>query len=198
MAPAQKHRESLISAASGLFQRQGYAGTGLAEILAESGAPRGSLYHYFPEGKEEVGEEAVREAGAIAAQRFRDAGARLGDPRKLALAYGRAMAETLEGSGFSRGCPIATVVLECGPGSARIAAAASDVFASWCAVWTELLVQSGIAAPRAAVLAELVLSSVQGAMIFARVRRSTEPVLNAAAEMARLIDAEIKSEGQAI
>ena len=55
-----------------------------------------------------------------------------------------------------------------------------------------------IAAPRAAVLAELVLSSVQGAMIFARVRRSTEPVLNAAAEMARLIDAEIKSEGQAI
>jgi len=197
MAPAQKHRESLITTSVGLFQRQGFAGTGLAEILAESGAPRGSLYHYFPEGKDAVGEAAVREAGAVAAQRFRDGAARFGDPRKLALGYGRAMAETLEASGFSRGCPIATVALECVPESERISAASRDVFASWAAIWTDLLTQAGIAAPRAAVLAELVLSSVQGAMILARVRRSTEPVLNAAAEMARLIDAEIKSQGVA-
>ena len=60
MAPGQKHLEKLIGASIALFRRQGYAATGLAEILANSGAPKGSLYHYFPDGKEGMAEAAIR------------------------------------------------------------------------------------------------------------------------------------------
>ena len=63
MAAAAKHREALLAASVRLFRQKGYAATGLAEILAESGAPKGSLYHYFPGGKAEIGAEAVKLAG---------------------------------------------------------------------------------------------------------------------------------------
>ena len=58
MANAAKHKDSLVRTAMRLFRRQGYASSGLQQILAESKAPRGSLYHYFPGGKEELGEAA--------------------------------------------------------------------------------------------------------------------------------------------
>ena len=58
----RKQRDSLIWAAAKLFRRQGYSGTGLRDILAASGAARGSLYHYFPDGKEQIGAAAVTAA----------------------------------------------------------------------------------------------------------------------------------------
>src|SRR5271165_4876433 len=61
--PAQ-HRQAIVRAAVALFRKQGFAATGLNEILSRSGAPKGSLYHYFPGGKAELGEAAVRQAGA--------------------------------------------------------------------------------------------------------------------------------------
>ena len=56
-------RDRLLDAAVDLLQRQGYHGTGLNELLERSGAPRGSLYHYFPGGKEQIGAEAIARAG---------------------------------------------------------------------------------------------------------------------------------------
>src|SRR3954453_12156456 len=56
-------RERLLDSAVDLLQRQGYHGTGLNELLERSGAPRGSLYHYFPGGKEQMGAEAIARAG---------------------------------------------------------------------------------------------------------------------------------------
>ena len=56
-------RDRLLDTAVDLLQRQGYHGTGLNELLERSGAPRGSLYHYFPGGKEQIGAEAIGRAG---------------------------------------------------------------------------------------------------------------------------------------
>ena len=68
MANAAKHKENLVRTTMRLFRRQGYASTGLQQVLAESGAPKGSLYHYFPNGKESLGEAAVDLAGGLVAQ----------------------------------------------------------------------------------------------------------------------------------
>lgn len=57
-APA-KHREAIVEAAATLFRRRGYCGTGLNDIVALSGAPKGSLYYYFPEGKSSIGAAAI-------------------------------------------------------------------------------------------------------------------------------------------
>ena len=59
MGAPSRHRSNILNAAVTLFRRRGYAATGLADILQLSGAPKGSLYHYFPQGKEQLGEEAA-------------------------------------------------------------------------------------------------------------------------------------------
>src|SRR4051812_25766766 len=64
MSRPPRHRGAIVRAAATLFRRNGYAATGINEIAEVSGAPKGSLYHYFPNGKEQIAEAAVRFAGA--------------------------------------------------------------------------------------------------------------------------------------
>ena len=56
-------RERILDSSGELFRRQGYAGTGIKAILTASDAPYGSLYHFFPGGKEELGAAALRQGG---------------------------------------------------------------------------------------------------------------------------------------
>jgi TetR/AcrR family transcriptional repressor of lmrAB and yxaGH operons len=195
MAPVAKHRDTLISTSLSLFQRQGYAATGLAEILAESGAPRGSLYHYFPEGKEAIAEAALNVAAVAMETRIREAAARIPDPAQCALAYGQALAATMAESGFSRGCQVATVALEAAPQSARLTAASRGAFDAWCAAIGDMLRAAGVADARASALADFMISAFQGAMILARVRQSSAPILSTAEELARLFAREISAQG---
>ena len=65
MSRAAQHKDNLVQTAMRLFRRRGYASIGLQEILQESGAPKGSLYHYFPEGKVSLGAAAVDLAGQM-------------------------------------------------------------------------------------------------------------------------------------
>ena len=48
-------RERLLTAAQRLFRKRGYHATGLIDILEVAQAPKGSLYHHFPGGKEAIG-----------------------------------------------------------------------------------------------------------------------------------------------
>ena len=196
MAPAAKHRESLLSASAALFQRQGYAATGLAEILSESGAPKGSLYHYFPEGKEAIAEEAMRTGGAAIEQRIRAGAARAPSLAAFVAAYANALATMMAESGFSLGCQIATVALEAAPQSARLTKACRDVLGAWTAAIADALSAAGIAAPRGTELAELMMCTFQGALILARVQQNTKPIANAAAELTRLFDMELRGTTQ--
>ena len=71
MSAPPRHRGAIVRAAATLFRRNGFAATGINEIAEVSGAPKGSLYHYFPDGKDQIAEAAIRFAGAGAG---RDAG----------------------------------------------------------------------------------------------------------------------------
>src|SRR5947207_15908777 len=57
-------RERIVQSSAELFRRQGYTGTGVKQIVAEASAPFGSLYHYFPGGKDQLTEEIIRTSGA--------------------------------------------------------------------------------------------------------------------------------------
>ena len=87
MAAAAKHRDALLAASVRLFRQKGYAGTGLSEILQESGAPKGSLYHYFPGGKVEIGAEAVQLAGKTVTRTLKDLAAKTDGPGALVSHY---------------------------------------------------------------------------------------------------------------
>lgn len=193
MGAAQKHREKLIETAIGLMQRQGYAGTGLSDILAASGAPRGSLYHYFPDGKEALAAEALRAAGRRVVSWLEHLAAGSADAPALIRAYGKAAAASLAASGFAAGCPIATVALETAPGSAALCAAAADGFAGWAGVLAAMLRADGVPEHRAAELGDFAIACFEGALLLARVRTDTAPILTAAEELAALFIREPRS-----
>ena len=123
MGRAATHKQNLVRTAMRLFRRQGYASTGLQQIVAESGAPKGSLYHYFPSGKEALGEAAIALAGGMIREMLAGLAARHREPKAFLRAYCKVMAGWMEESGFRSGCPVATTLLETAPQSPAITAA---------------------------------------------------------------------------
>ena len=183
MAALQKHREKLVQTAVALFRCKGYAATGLAEILAESGAPKGSLYHYFPGGKIAMAEEALRLAAGHLANALRKIVGEHPQPGDMILAYGRGMATLLERSDFRDGCPVGTLMAEMAPELACLATVGAEAFATWSAIVAGTLRKAGIDDARAAQLAEFTVSAFEGALLVARARRSVDPILRAAEEL---------------
>ena len=115
MAATPKHRAPIINAAVTLFRRQGYAGTGLNDIVDASGAPKGSLYHYFPKGKASIATAAIEEAGLRVARTVTDLAEETGSTAELLRAHARLLAGWMKASRFRDGCPITTVLLEMAP-----------------------------------------------------------------------------------
>jgi TetR/AcrR family transcriptional repressor of lmrAB and yxaGH operons len=180
MGRAAVHRESLVRTAMRLFRRQGYASTGLQQIVAESGAPKGSLYHYFPNGKEALGESAIVLAGGLVREMLEQLAAKHRDPAAFLRAYCRTMAGWMEESGFASGCPIATTLLETAPHSAGITAAGERAVDGWIEVVGGVFERSGLPRGAARSRAQLVIAAMEGALILARVRRSTRPIVEVA------------------
>ena len=172
-----KHREALVRNAMRLFRRQGYASTGLQQIVDESGAPKGSLYHYFPSGKEGLAEAAVDMAGGLLAETLEGLAARHRDPKAFVQAYCRTLAGWMEESGFQSGCPIATTLLENAPRSRAITAAGRRAIDSWIAIIAGVLTRGGARPSDARRQAELIVAAMEGALILARVRKSKAPIL---------------------
>ncbi|MDB5432757.1 MAG: TetR family transcriptional regulator [Caulobacter sp.] len=186
MPAAPKHRAAIVAAAAALFRRNGYAATGLADITARSGAPKGSLYHYFPAGKAQIGEAAVRAAGETVRRTFAEIDAETGNAGRLIRAYAGRLAGWVEQSGWRDGCPITTVLLETAADDDRMRAAGRAAFDGWTAVVAEALARDGAEEARALTLARLAISALEGALILARVEQDAAAILSAGDEMAAL------------
>lgn len=177
-------RERIVERSAELFRRQGFAGTGVKQIVAEASAPFGSLYHFFPGGKEQLGEEVIRWSGAIYGQLI-DAFFKPGeDPIAAIRAFFAAAAQTLRETNYADACPIATVALEVSSTNEPMRQACADVFSGWVDVAADRLQGAGLPRKRARELAISMLASLEGAFVLARALRSTEPVEVAAAEAA--------------
>lgn len=184
MGDAATSKDNLIRTAMRLFRRQGYALTGLQQIVAESGAPKGSLYHYFPDGKDQIGEAAVRFAGKGVVVTLEKLEQEHKTAAAMMLAYCRLLASWMAKSGFRDGCPIATTLLESAPQSAGIALAGREAFAAWRVVIARALVRDGFSRAEARRLSTLAVSAVEGSLILSRVERSGEPIEDVAKALA--------------
>jgi AcrR family transcriptional regulator len=174
--PGMPHatRERIVNASAELFRRQGYTGTGLKQVTAAAEAPFGSLYHFFPGGKEHLGEEVIRESGRFYQQLFRDITRDAPDAPTAMSDFFLGAAQTLRDTDFADACPIATIALEVASTNDRLRQATADVFASWLADAEAGFARSGIPADRARELALLMLSSLEGAFILCRASRTTD------------------------
>ncbi|MEO3828987.1 TetR/AcrR family transcriptional regulator [Actinomadura sp. B10D3] len=187
MTPRGETRERVLRTAADLFQRQGYHGTGLNQVLAESGAPKGSLYFHFPDGKEQLASESVALSGRAVGEALTEAVLAAPDARAGLAAMGEHFARSLRESGYSKGCPVATVALETAAESETIRAACDDVYAGWQRGIAAALRGWGVQDERAEPLAALVLSSLQGAVMLARVQRDASVIHRVTTQLADLI-----------
>lgn len=179
-------RTAAINAAVRLFDRQGYHGTGLADILAASGAPRGSFYFHFPGGKEQLGVEAVARAADDVAALFHTAAARHPEPDQLLRSVGRALIRWLERSEFQEGCAVAAVTVETAITSETLRLACQQAYTRWQQILTDAFTAGGLPAERSARLASLTISALQGAALTSRAHRDTRPLRDAVDTLADL------------
>jgi TetR/AcrR family transcriptional repressor of lmrAB and yxaGH operons len=162
-------RDEMIRGAATLLSRRGLQATSFSEVLAHTGAPRGSVYHHFPGGKSEMVTEALRLVGANVVQSLRH---RAGEPAAAVVAeFGRSWRQLLIGTDLIAGCSIAAVTIGAADAAPDLVAVAGGVFTEWRAELASLLTLGGVPEPRSAALAATVLAALEGAMILSRAER---------------------------
>jgi AcrR family transcriptional regulator len=188
-------RERMVRSAMDLFCRQGVSGTGLREVVQHAGAPRGSLQHYFPQGKEQLVREALALAGRTAArtvsrlQDDRRDGAAPVRPSDVFAAMVQAWRRWLIATDYALGCPVVATVADATTGSPALREAAADTFGVWQDAVEQALARAGVPAERTASLAALLISALEGAIVMSRARRDLQPLDTALAELSPLLDA---------
>jgi TetR/AcrR family transcriptional repressor of lmrAB and yxaGH operons len=169
-------RDQIILATITLLEKQGYPATGLNEIVKTSGAPKGSLYHYFPDGKEQIVSEAVLYAGQILVQRMRAELAKYENPIQALYEYLQRLASKVEEKHFTAGNPLTIVAVEAAGSSERISSACQEVYAQIENVLQDKMISCGMTETKAFEQARLTLASLEGCIILSRVYRSADPL----------------------
>jgi AcrR family transcriptional regulator len=171
---ASDSRDRMIQSAALLFRENGYSGTGFRDVIEHSGAPRGSIYHHFPGGKEQLAAETMAWAAGVIERRIARA-ARSGDPIAALGIFVDSWREVLEDSNFRAGCPVVAVAAEADAGSAATDAAAA-AFTRWQDLIGRSLLDAGVSRTDARRLATTVVAAIEGAILLCRVRRDIRPL----------------------
>jgi TetR/AcrR family transcriptional regulator, lmrAB and yxaGH operons repressor len=180
-------RARMIETTARLLHQRGFYGTSLNDILAESGAPRGSLYYHFPGGKEELVLVAMLEGITEVTRFLEGVFAEAPGPDEAVRAYVQGAAQDMRDSGFVYGCPVAPIVLDSPPKSSALAEACREAIEEWQRILAEGLGSGGIERRRAESLATVIVSAVEGALLLARARRDVAPLDTVAEELALMV-----------
>ncbi|MFI9454635.1 TetR/AcrR family transcriptional regulator [Amycolatopsis sp. NPDC052450] len=179
-------RQRMLDSAAELFHQQGYHATGLNQLVAAVGAPKGSLYFHFPGGKEQLAAEAIRQSADRLCDQLRTIAANAPD---IVTGIGNiidALATSLEESDFQRGCPLATVALDASGDSEVIRQACADGYTSWHTVIADAL-DTG----KADQLATVVLAAIEGGLLLAKTLHDTAPLRAIAPHLATTLEREL-------
>jgi AcrR family transcriptional regulator len=176
----------MVVSTAALLREYGASATSIDRVLLHSGASRGSVYHYFPDGRSQLIGEAVDLAGQYMSRAI-ETMAEDGDPVRTVDAFFDYWRVQLVESGFRIGCPIVAVAVETNDEAPQLARSAGAVFGQWQDALASLLVRAGIPEERGRRLAALIIAALEGAVVMCRAQRSTEPLDATAAELHDLL-----------
>lgn len=161
-------REQMADAAARLLAEEGYQATSFRTVIDASGAPRGSIYHHFPGGKDELVEFAIdRQADRVIAGLERLAGR---DPRGIVDGFGSWWRRSIEATDFAVGCSLLAVGVSAEPGPLR--ARSGELFHDWIQALAGLLLRAGVTDDAARGFAAELLAALEGAVAISRAQRS--------------------------
>jgi AcrR family transcriptional regulator len=187
----------MVFSAAQLIRRDGVGATGMRDVAAHARAPRGSLQHYFPGGKEQLVNEAVAWAGRYAGRRiprFLAAMPEKPTPSGLFAAMVRQWTDEFQAEGFAGGCPVAAAMVDCAEAAESTRSAAAAAFATWNEPVAAALTDMGVPAGRAPALATLMISTLEGAVLIARSERDIRALTTVARELGPLLDASVAAD----
>ena len=171
-------RERIVAAAAQLYGRYGYHGVGLKQVAAESGSPIGSLYHFFPGGKDELAAEALRMSGRGYQLLVEGVLETAPDLESAILACFAAAAEVVEASDYADACWIETVALEVASSNEPLRLVTAEIFDGWIEGLTGICAdRGGLPTGEARALAIAIITGLEGAFVLSRGQRSREPLL---------------------
>lgn len=186
-----KSKDVLIETASRLFMLRGYCGVGLNDIIEESGIPKGSLYHYFPEGKEQLAIAAIENTKTLVMEDIKavfDSQSKLIDALQ---AYVYQLSRAFGEGGDPIGSPIGTIAGEKHSTSEPIRLACAATFNDWQAVYTQKFLQSGYSKEQASSLATVFHALTEGGILLALTMKSGKPLEAIAAQIPSLFTKEL-------
>lgn len=181
-------RQRILETSAELFRLQGYSATGIKQIVTAAQAPFGSLYHFFPGGKEQLGTEAIRVSGALYEQLIPAVLDPAPDLVSGVRQFFEGAAQHLADTDYADACPIATVALEISSTSETMRQACAEVFESWIAAGARRFEHVELSAQRSRELAIVFLCALEGGFVLARALRSAEPLLAAGEMVAAEVD----------
>jgi len=185
-------KERIVTATAELFRRQGYNGTPLKQVTVAASAPFGSLYHFFPGGKEELGEVVVRSSGQAYLELFELIADAAQDMGTAVTDFFDGAADVLEQTGYLDACPIGTVALEVASTNDRLRQATADVFAGWIDAVRGRFESAGARPERARELATALVAGVEGGFMLSRAAQRAEPLRTTGRLLRELVEAELR------
>jgi AcrR family transcriptional regulator len=169
---SQDVHDSMVLEAWKLIAERGLQGMSTREVLSRTGAPRGSVYHYFPRGRLQLIEEALDLAQRWMADQI--AAIEAATPADVVDRYIDIWRRVLEATGFQVGCAIAGLVT--GTDDAELLSRGSAAFTSTAEALARRFRQSGLAAAEATTRARLLVYAVEGAVLASRAERDSGPL----------------------
>ncbi|MDT5341322.1 MAG: hypothetical protein QOE52_506 [Mycobacterium sp.] len=154
----------MVRSAASLISAQGMSATSFADVISDSGAPRGSIYHHFPNGKDQLAEDAIRWTSDRVLAHLRDGDATT--PTDVLNRFIDLWRQVVVTSGGASGCVVAGVAIDSGAGG--LIEVVRDAFRSWIDLLTEQLHDVGVPAVRARKVAISTLAGMEGALILCR------------------------------
>ncbi|WP_151733958.1 TetR/AcrR family transcriptional regulator ['Paenibacillus yunnanensis' Narsing Rao et al. 2020] len=180
---SNKHnaREAIVDSASRLFFTQGYHATGLNQIIKDSDSPKGSLYYYFPHGKEELAVTCIKRTSDVVAEKLKTEVDKAGSAAAGVQEFILGMAREAVESSFEGVVPFSFwLAVETSCISEELRTASQAVFHDWQEVIVQRLMAEGEEQLKAEAKASAAISLFEGALIQALTRRSEQPLLAAA------------------
>ncbi|MDX6230386.1 MAG: hypothetical protein QOI76_3776 [Frankiales bacterium] len=182
---ANDSRERMVASAASLIGSRGVSATSFSDVLADSGAPRGSIYHHFPAGKQQLAEEAVRwTSGRLLAYQTGFTGS---TPRGVLERFIGMWRGVVLGSDATGGCVVAGVAVDTSAREPALLDVVRETFRAWTDLLTTQLEATGVPADAAGNIATATLAGMEGALILCRAQGDVAPLDQVADQLYRLL-----------
>ena len=178
-------RMRMVRSAASLIGSHGLNGTSFSEVIDASGAPRGSIYHHFPGGKNQLAGDAIAWISDAVITHIRDCSA--ASPADVLACFADLWRQSVLASGGSAGCPVAGVAIDNGGDDEHLKTLTRDVFRLWVSALTERLEAAGVEPGRAQTVAQTALAAMEGALILCRAEGNAEPLEAVTTELVRFV-----------